>query len=402
MKRTIFLAISVLILNVTSLAFSNSYLIVPPVNILTRLNDYNSAIEIQEKNSDKLNSYFYQYNQHDISSEKDWNFLPVISVQKGFIFSGINLKKDGKSVYFRIKSSSKISNIFEIKMTKAKTFFIKTDITDNYPESLSSPCLPLKTTKKLLPIYHFDFCVTNYSSFPSIEIIFPPLDDLFRIIKGTSVFFLWFGDVVFESIDLIFHGEDDERTVIKSFVNSNLGTNQFLVTFNSTEFSNGFYWWHLEGETTDGIKYKSDSGRLIILDPDANVDSDGDGYNDNEEMARGSKIDDSNDIPLIISSDDNIPKGYRTLQYFYKFDVNDKRYTTCFSISGSLPEGLCISKDGIIHGKPTECGAFRLTISASNQIGHFDDRIIELNIEEPKASTLTFGKGSLKPKEDVQ
>jgi len=90
------------------------------------------------------------------------------------------------------------------------------------------------------------------------------------------------------------------------------------------------------------------------------------------------------DPPIIIT--ENLPDGNVGTEYFQTLIAEGDTPITWLLESGNLPDGLELSNDGIISGKPTTDGTFDFTVKASNAVGNdtkeFAIIIKSLNISE--------------------
>ena len=91
------------------------------------------------------------------------------------------------------------------------------------------------------------------------------------------------------------------------------------------------------------------------------------------------------EIPTIVTY--NAPDGIEDEAYSFQF-VAEGYPTPTWTYTGTLPDGLVLSSNGLLSGTPTEYGNFTFTVTATNTEGT-DSRTITIEIDEQQPSTMT-------------
>ena len=157
--------------------------------------------------------------------------------------------------------------------------------------------------------------------------------------------------------------------------------------------SNGVYYWQINQVCSDGEIYESETRPFIISD--GVTDTDGDGYLDIEELARGADPNDPKDIPLIITSPEECQSAYKDLQYFNVLKANRVDQLD-WQIIGYLPEGLILSKGGALQGRPLNTGDYIFAVCVFDRKGKSDEKTFHLEVEKPAPSSVRMGLGGFR------
>ncbi len=158
-------------------------------------------------------------------------------------------------------------------------------------------------------------------------------------------------------------------------------------------YPNGVYYWQINQVCSDGEIYESETRPFIISD--GVTDTDGDGYLDIEELARGADPNDPKDIPLIITSPEECQSAYKDLQYFNVLKANRVDQLE-WQIIGYLPEGLILSQGGALQGRPLNTGDYIFAVCVFDRKGKSDEKTFHLEVEKPAPSSVRMGLGGFR------
>ena len=354
--------------------------------------DYNTGLEFQFQSANNFNNFSLQYNSNRNDTEA-WNNLPKYNEELlgGDLFwaSGLKFNDAQTSCYLRLINTNdgKVSDIHSFKANLKTTVFFKMRIADgpaleNIPEET-----PIRT--KSLYYYNMVFRLKDLIIYSNVPDLLAPINNFITCAK--SVLFSWncpknYASNNCQSYLIIGKGLDELRKIDVS------GTNIYEWSESSANLEYGKYWWQIIVESNNVVVVGSEVRFFGLVEDENNIDSDFDGYTDNEEMTRGSNPNDCKDIPLIINSNENWPAGYIGLQYINILKANDNRYPILWEIIGNLPEGL-VQDNNVISGFPRQTGDYYFRLRISNQKDRFDEKRMHIKIQDPEKSMMELGKG---------
>lgn len=360
--------------------------------------DYNTGLEIKLTDYADFNGYEMQYNDNKYDDD-NWKPLPIHNEETigntRYIASGLMFEDYyayfNKQIYFRFvnKELSRISEIHSFAGKSKSTYFFKLFMSDGIP-SENNPCtMPMSYTS--LPCHSMSFRTKHFVLPDDPPYLLLPLN--FLITTMSSILFSWHCSEEY-SLDgnytkTLIIGKND--TIVE---NINVGSNNsFYWDISNGNLSYGNYWWQFVVTSNSYHVVGSERRFFTLIENENLTDTDDDGYIDNDELARGSDPNDPNDIPLIITSDENFPNGYLGQQYFLVPKVNDAKYRCSWDLIGSLPDGLTLSESGTISGVPQKTGYFTFRLKVTNQKWKQDIKRFFINISDPPKSSVRVGNG---------
>lgn len=366
-----------------------SIFLVYPCYAILDIIKYDAALEIQEVNANEFNNFSIEYN---ISNDNDgWTKIDINNSETFngnlFLATGIDTEGsyNGKVVYFRIKNSkeSLVSDHIEFTIFPKRVTFLKI-IKSNITNSL--PSCTLKHLK-VMPYYEIVFPVKKeINQNKNKTRLKTPLPKR-SVKKNTVLHYSWdiynfasAGATIYLTI-----GKDDVE--LEKINVTGVFEYDWLIP---VTYFYGEYWWQISIEYAHAEINYSEKRKLLIGDT---IDTDNDGYYDEEEIARNSNPYNSKNIPLIILTDPYCKNGYLGQQYYLAFEVNDKEGKTFWRALSELPRGLVFTEHGILYGIPQEIGIFVFNIEVINEEGKKDQARFYLNINNSKQSSIKIGKG---------
>ena len=355
--------------------------------------DYNTGFEFLYLTASNFYNYSLQYNSNRNDTE-GWTSFSKHNEELfyGDLYwaSGLRLNNDRSNIFIRLinKNDLKVSDIHNVGLDLETTAFFKMRMVngpalENIPEEM-----PMRT--RSLYYYYMTFRLKDLIINTSFPDLLTPINNFFTWVK--SIVFSWrcpneYNINCFSTYLVIGKGIDNLYKINVS------GTNKYVWSESDANIDFGKYWWQIIVESNNVCVVGSEVRWFGLVEDENNVDSDYDGYTDNDEITRGSDPYDNKDIPLIISSDEICPEGYVGLQYYCVLKVNDKRYPIEWEIIGDLPEGL-IQNNNIISGLPRQNGNYSFKLRTINQKGRYDEKRMHLSIKSPKESYIDYGNGS--------
>ncbi len=368
------------------------FLILAALRAFAIFNNYETALEIKRVNSQDFNGFALEYN-HNPYNQSGWSQVSSKSNDSEgsnlYLYSDFNNKKD-KNFYFRLinMSDEKVSDIHFTNIKRLRTNFIKQAIIDGVAGNTV-------VTDEFKTQVCFNYFQTNFklkdfgSDAPKLRLYHPSPNE---VIRNQSVHFSWApissnrNTINVLSLEI----SDHSYNVCQSIV-LNDATNYTWSVPGSYE--NGVYYWQIKLSSNTGEIYGSEVRPFIITDDV--TDTDGDGYLDVEELARGSDPNDPNDIPLIITSPSECQQAYKELQYFNVLKAN-KSDRLEWQLIGRLPEGLRLSTGGALQGRPQNTGDYIFAVCVYDQKGKTDEKTFHLEILKPAPSSVRMGLGGFR------
>ena len=139
----------------------------------------------------------------------------------------------------------------------------------------------------------------------------------------------------------------------------------------------GRYLWRVEARGAFG-ETESVLNEFYLLEDD-DLDSDGDGVSDNDEIAAQSDRLDRYDRPLIITSD-ALPYGTKGLFFNGTLSAAGGARPLSWEAVGAERLGLAASGNGLIKGFPERAGTFPVTVKVRDRLGRTAERVLELSV----------------------
>lgn len=359
--------------------------------------EYNAAVEIKEIMGNNIDGYQLQYN----INEKDpigWNdFEYNNSETEGnvkYCASGINIGRNlkKKNVALRLKNNRKISDVHNMDIYSGRTNFIKISLENSTNFSSIVYSQHLKTLPYSEIIFHIK--EDNNEILNLLRLMYPLMSSVVE--PNTNTTFSWelISCSVTNATLYLVIGQDEATVLSKTNVT---GLSEYTLNMSEYYFPCGKYWWMISVEDNSELIFCSEMRNFFVAN---SLDTDSDGYDDTEELARLSDPNDSTDIPLIIISDPVCSNAYCGQQYYNVLKVNNNKKRVFWGAPGILPTSLVLSREGVLFGIPREKGAFLFDIEALNEEGKRDIKRFYMNIKEPNNSLIKSGSGSYTNRED--
>ena len=303
--------------------------------------------------------------------------------------SGLTIFNNQSNCYLRLinETDLKVSDIHNFKPNLKTTAFFKIGIAEGSALEDISEEMPMRS--KSLYYYNMTFRLKDLIVHSNIPDLITPINNFITWAK--FILFSWNCSNNYNSNNcqtylIIGKGINELQKIDVS------GTNSYELSTSCSNLDYGKYWWQIIVESNNVVVVGSEVRFFGLTEEENSIDSDYDGYTDNEEMTRGSNPYDCNDIPLIINSNENCSNGYVGLQYFNILKANDNRYPILWEIIGNLPDGLVLDNN-VISGQPKEVGNYYFRLRISNQKGRYDEKRMHITIKVPEQSMMELGRG---------
>lgn len=372
---------------------SSSLNFVEPV--LKYFGDYNSAIEMRLQDYQDFDYYDLEYMTSELSSH-DWTELEIeegeIENNEAYYHSGI-MNYGNPQIFIRIKSEylGKVSDVHVVDIEASRTTFFKMRISDEVIENEYN--FPSKSHDSFLPYYDLEFRLKDIPKpWFNLKLLSPPRHH--RDTEGINV--TWEHENTNRSGDYILWltiGSVNNNIIARINV-TNLTS--YNVNFSDYNMSPGEYWWKISAENDTDDPVESEKRPFHVVSYNHYPDTDEDGYDDYEEYIRHSDPNDSNDIPLIITSNCICPEASINQQYFLKIETSFKD-NFGWSYRGKLPSGINLRRDGTLMGLPKELGNFDFTIIVHGSRQKCDQIRMSMEVVTPSASEVIMGAGCYIP-----
>ena len=322
---------------------------------------HESGLEIKINSFQMFENYVIQYN-FEKNNPREWNDLSTGNSSEldniKYLCGDIDLKNKENEVFLRILKNDKslVSDIHKVNLRENCTTFLSLSILPNQIAGNNEVVHDLSNYGHL-KYYDIGFKIKSHVEESLGVSLLQPAKNVF---ESTSVLFAW-------------NNSCNGLSSFNSYLLIGLNGQQFLRKINITNLSSynwavpsdflpGMYWWQISCENNQNEIIESEK-RVFYIASDLQ-DTDNDGYSDIEECTRNSDPNDTNDVPLFITSPQICPNANVDQQYFIQLKSNEKSGLTKWSTYSTLPNGLFLSKSGIISGRPKEMGVYFFTVVA--------------------------------------
>lgn len=152
----------------------------------------------------------------------------------------------------------------------------------------------------------------------------------------------------------------------------------------------GRYLWRVAARGALGETESSLNEFYLLSDDD--LDTDGDGASDNDELAAQSDRLDRYDRPLEITCG-GLPSGTKGLFYSGTLSALGGARPLSWEIVGAERLGLTAAGNGLIKGEPARAGTFLVTVKVRDRLGRAAEKVLELSVDEEKQTFVRLGAG---------
>ena len=142
------------------------------------------------------------------------------------------------------------------------------------------------------------------------------------------------------------------------------------------------------------IVFRSKVNEFYLVDQLDEVDTDGDGFADNDEIIRGFDYEDAESYPLLITTDNMLPSATEGQYFFHVLKCKGSKNYVAWVLRSVLPEGLYLSESGVLSGIPSSNGNFEIEVFACDGV-KYDEKVFLIDINPPQNSVIDGGNGSI-------
>lgn len=169
---------------------------------------------------------------------------------------------------------------------------------------------------------------------------------------------------------------------------------EYSLSNNSLSFNpekKGRFLWQVTAQGELGAA-SSEMRSFFILDADYELDSDGDGFSDNEELKEGYDPFDKSDVPMRLTTN-LLPVGEKDLFYFMQLNVSGGEKPLFWKTKENSSRSLSVNENGMLMGIPLQTGSFSFSLEIKDQMGRILNIKLPLEIIEKAKLNVQPGMG---------